>query len=453
MNTSFFGELLASITEQGRALIAAGRGRGSDEPLADLCDALLSGRGEASGVALAGEILSAYEQLPKDGKLAFFEVLLNRFGFDFDRIHDSVEGLKDNPQDPVLLRRLHAASEPRRQELIRRLNLAPGGTKALVAMREDLLNTADRHSGLQDIDRDFEHLFSSWFNRGFLVMKRMDWQTPANILEKIIEYEAVHEIKGWKDLRRRIGLKDRRLYAFFHPALVDDLLIFVEVALTREIPGAIAPILTDERKEISPEEANTAVFYSISNCQRGLRGISFGNFLIKQVVEELQRELPSLKTFVTLSPVPKFANWLHLLMENESILEDPHGLRTLYAQLQEPGWTQSEEAVRRLGEILPQLCSHYIVREKDHKGRPFDPVARFHIGNGARLEQVNWLGDVSANGLSQSHSLMVNYLYDLKYIERNHEAFAAHGTVAASSKVMRMAKSMSEMKQQTIAAS
>ncbi len=449
MNTSFFGELLTSITEQGRALLDARRGRPGEKPLSDLCEALVSGRGEASGVALAGEVLSSYQALDKDGKLAFFLTLRDRFGANLEEVRAAAAALNEDPEDQVLLRRLHSVSEPLRQELIRRLNLAPGGTRALVSMRSDLLGFLRDHPELRDVDRDFEHLFSSWFNRGFLVMRRIDWQTPANILEKIIQYEAVHEIHGWDDLRRRIGLADRRLYAFFHPALVDDLLIFVEVALTREIPGAIRPILAEERAEISAEEATTAVFYSISNCQKGLRGISFGNFLIKQVVEELRRELPGLKTFVTLSPVPGFARWLSGQLASGDSEVAPLLGDGLTEELARPDWPQDTEAAKQLGEILPGLCAHYLTREKDRGGKPLDPVARFHIGNGARLERVNWQGDLSANGLAQSHGLMVNYLYDLKYIERNHEAYAAQGAVAASSTVSRQAKLVPEPKQLT----
>ncbi|MEJ8473230.1 malonyl-CoA decarboxylase [Roseibium algae] len=451
MNTSFFGELLNSITEQGRTLLDTRLGRSGEVPLEDLCQAILSGRGEASGVALAGEVLSSYKQLDGPQKLAFFQALRDHFGANLEVVRETVAALTQQPDDPLLLRRLHSASEPRRQELIRRLNLAPGGTKALVAMRSDLLDHLRTSPDLIEVDRDFEHLFSSWFNRGFLVMKRIDWQTPANILEKIIKYEAVHEIDGWEDLRRRIGLEDRRLYAFFHPALVDDLLIFVEVALTREIPGAIAPILTEERAEITAEVANTAVFYSISNCQKGLRGISFGNFLIKQVVEELRRELPSLKTFVTLSPVPGFSRWLSGALKDEASPASSLLTPEMAAHLQEQDWPQDLDAAKQLEAVLPNLCAHYLTREKHRNTRPLDPVARFHIGNGARLERVNWQGDLSVNGLSQAHGLMVNYLYDLKYIERNHESYAANGTVAVSSAVAKLAKAVPEAKQLTSA--
>lgn len=447
MNTSFFGELLTSITEQGRALLDGGRGRRSDVPVLEQCDALLSGRGEASGVAIAEEVLLTYAGLADAEREAFFLALLERFGPDLSGLRKILKALETAPDDPALLQQLHSASEPRRQELIRRLNLAPGATRKLVDMRADLLELLSIHPELREVDRDFEHLFSSWFNRGFLVMRRIDWSTPAAILEKIIKYEAVHEITGWDDLRRRIGLEDRRLYAFFHPALVDDLLIFVEVALTREIPGAIAPILAEQRAELTAGEATTAVFYSISNCQEGLRGISFGNFLIKQVVEELRRELPGLKTFVTLSPVPGFARWLKTDLGRDDGVAPAVLTEDLRLALASADWIDDAALTKRLESVLPGLCAHYLTREKDRKGRLLDPVARFHIGNGARLERVNWLGDVSANGRSQAHGFMVNYLYDLKFIEKNHEAYAATGTVATSSGVAKQARLVPDRKQ------
>ncbi|ADZ71497.1 malonyl-CoA decarboxylase [Polymorphum gilvum] len=445
-NTSFFRELLTSIAEQGRQFLDPRRNRESGEtPVVDLCEALLSGRGEASGVALAGDVLAGYRMLARAGRAAFFTALLTRFGADIAEVSEVADALRIDPGNLTLLRRLHDVSEPRRQELIRRLNLAPGGTRALVDMRADLLDHLAEHPDLREVDRDFEHLFSSWFNRGFLVMQRIDWSTPAAILEKIIRYEAVHEIRDWDDLRRRIDVQDRRLYAFFHPALVDDPLIFVQVALTRDMPAAIAPILAEQRDQLRVDEAATAVFYSITNCQKGLRGISFGNFLIKQVVEELRRALPGLKTFVTLSPVPGFARWLEGQLASDDSPAAGMLSQEARALLAAPSWPEHADASLR--EPLTALGAHYLLREKDGRGRPIDPVARFHIGNGARLERVNWRGDLSPNGLAQAHGLMVNYLYDLKYIEKNHEAFAATGAVAASSQVTKLARAIPETRQ------
>src|SRR5208283_5172068 len=312
VNTTFFSEMLQSIADRSRALILRERREPAHERsagLVELCETLLSGRGEASGVALAREILSGYAALTIGPRIAFFEALATTFGHDRARIDAAVAAWRQSPSTETAAD-LHKASEPRRLELFRRLNLAPGGTAALVRMRAQLLDALDHRDDLAVVDNDFTHLFSSWFNRGFLVLRRIDWSTPASILEKIIRYEAVHEISDWADLRRRIDPPDRRCYAFFHPALVDEPLIFVEVALTREIPAAIAPILSDKREAVVPERATTAVFYSITNCQRGLAGVTFGHFLIKQVVEEVSREVSRVGTFVTLSPAPNFASWL-----------------------------------------------------------------------------------------------------------------------------------------------
>jgi malonyl-CoA decarboxylase len=281
------------------------------------------------------------------------------------------------------------------------------------------------------VDADFVHLFSSWFNRGFLVLRRIDWSTPGNILEKIIRYEAVHAIDGWDDLRRRLQPPDRRCYAFFHPQLGDEPLIFVEVALTSDVPRAIAPLLDPDRDPIAASAASTAVFYSISNTQKGLAGVSFGNFLIKQVVEDLKRELPGLKTFVTLSPAPGFAAWLSAELKADESRHIPGELRHGLLALLDP----ANAAAGVDASMLSRAASIYFLLARNASGKPADPVARFHLGNGARVERVNVSADLSSNGLRQSFGVMVNYLYDLDHIERNHEAFVVSNTVAASSAV------------------
>jgi malonyl-CoA decarboxylase len=439
MNTSFFGELLQTISDRGRGFLKRER-RGQDpvrsENLIELCEDLLSGRGEASGVALAREILGRYAELRTGPRVAFFEALAQRFGADLERMERAIAAWREHPNDETAAE-VHAASEPRRQELFRRLNLAPGGTAALVRMREQLLDVLPRRDDLKPLDDDFVHLFSSWFNRGFLVLRRIDWSTPAIVLEKIIRYEAVHAIHDWEDLRRRIDPADRRCYAFFHPALVDDPLIFVEVALTREIPGAIAPILASEREKIEPDRARTAVFYSISNCQRGLSGVSFGNFLIKQVVEDVCRDLPKLNTFVTLSPVPNFAAWLARERTNETGTALSADDKDALALLNTPDWWKDEDRIARLREPLMRAAAWYFLRAKNGRGAPVDSVARFHLGNGARLERIDFLGDTSERALAQGHGLMVNYQYDLDDIEQNHELYAENRTVVASTSVQR----------------
>jgi len=399
---------------------------------------LLSGKGEASGVALATHLLAAYRALPRTDQRRFFELLATRFGPDLGVVERAVAQFVQTP-DATTAARLHTLAEPRRQELIRRMNLAPGGTSQLVAMREDLLQALQDEPSLAAVDADFRHLFASWFNRGFLTLQRIDWSTPAHILEKIIHYEAVHAITSWDDLRLRLEPADRRCFAFFHPALVGEPLIFVEVALTTDVPTAIAPLLGSGRVPMAPERATTAVFYSISNCQRGLRGISFGNFLIKQVAEDLKRELPSLGTFVTLSPLPGFCRWL-------ASQHGEHGgsVDAAIAPLLDPqhrtGWHHAPS--KGLREALSRAALRYLFDAKDAAGRPIDSVARFHLGNGARLERLHWMADSSEKGLAQGAGFMVNYLYDLAAVERNHEAFANAGEIVASPEMQRLERSL-----------
>ncbi len=436
MANAFFSDLLSTISERGRSLLRRGEpadGKEDASDLIELCEALLSGAGEATGTAMARDVLDRYHELDATGRVAFFEALSRDYGPDRTRLAKAIEAWQAQPGDGNGSA-VHFASEPRRQELIRRLNRAPHGTSDLVAMRADLLVHMDGRKDLAAVDRDLAHLLGSWFNRGFLVLRRIDWSTPANILEQIIRYEAVHEIRDWDDLRRRIDPADRRCYAFFHPALADAPLIFVEVALTEAIPNAIAPLLAVDRKPVAIDRARTAVFYSISNTQRGLGGISFGNFLIKQVVEELRRELPKLDTFVTLSPVPNFVQWLNEADDVPVTDED----RELLKQLDDPKWCEHEEVTAQLRSVLEPLAAYYFLKARNPRGRVVDSVARFHLGNGARLERIDWLGDLSAKGLRESAGIMVNYLYRLDDIEENHEAFANNGEVVASSAVKKL---------------
>jgi malonyl-CoA decarboxylase len=440
VNTTFFSEMLQSIADRSRALIKRERREPAHERsagLIELCEDLLSGRGEASGVALAQEILTRYADMTTGPRIAFFESLARTFGHDQQRIDRAIAAWRQSPSDATAAD-LHAASEPRRLELFRRLNLAPGGTAALVRMREQLLDAMDHRDDLAVVDNDFVHLFSSWFNRGFLVLRRIDWSTSASVLEKIIRYEAVHEIRDWADLRRRIDPPDRRCYAFFHPALVDEPLIFVEVALTRAIPGSIAPILSDKRDPVEPKRATTAVFYSITNCQRGLTGVTFGHFLIKQVVEEVSRDIPSVDTFVTLSPAPNFAEWLNRERAKSASAAIDDADRKALAPLDSEDWWRAPDIAERMREPFLRAAAWYYLRARNGRSLPVDAVARFHLGNGARLERLDWLADTSERALKQSCGLMVNYLYDLDYIERNHEAYAQQRAVVAASAVTRL---------------
>ncbi|WP_163269394.1 malonyl-CoA decarboxylase [Chelativorans alearense] len=438
MASSLFREFLRQLSERGITMLGRPRGASSGN-LVSLSEQLLSGRGEASSAALAQLVLDIYAGASPEARLAFLTALAKHFGADERGVGTAIEAWCAKP-DALALNALHRATEPRRQELIRRLNMAHGGTAALVRMREDILAYLGSNPELRPVDVDFADLFSSWFNRGFLLLQSIDWTTPAHILEKIIRYEAVHAISDWDDLRGRLEPQDRRCFAFFHPQLIDEPLIFVEVALTSEIPAAIAPLLAQDRTPIRAREATTAVFYSISNTQKGLAGVSFGNFLIKQVVNLLKEELPSLKNFVTLSPVPGYARWLDAerAQERSDALDDE--TKEALRLLDEQGWYADEEKTERLRRPLLSAAAWYFLKARSGKGRPLDPVARFHLGNGARLERLNFLGDVSAKGLAQSHGLMVNYLYPLDDIEKNHEAFASAGAVIASPAVKRRLK-------------
>jgi len=431
--------LLASVMERGARLIDwRGAEHPTPEALAGHCADLLSSKGEATGVALAARILEGYGQLDNDGRRAFFDYLGTGYDPDPEAVAAAASAYAAE-QSTEALAYLLEITEPRRHELLRRLNLAPNGTRQLVAMRADLLALYRDAPEFARIDADFRHMLSSWFNRGFLVMRHIDWDTPAAILEKIIAYEAVHEIDSWEELRRRIAPDDRRCFAFFHPSMPDEPLVFVEVALTRAIPGSIQDVLAPERDQVTPGEATTAVFYSISNCQSGLKGVSFGAFLIKQVAEDLSRDLPKLDTFVTLSPAPGLARWLEAEAKRDPDLPAARAM----ALAETPDWRSDEKREADLQALLLPLTAFYFAEAKrpgkDGNAQPPDPVARFHLGNGAELLDIHWLGDTSEKGLAQSFGIMVNYLYDLDKIEVNHEAYASEGKIAASRKVRNLA--------------
>ncbi len=437
MNGRFFGDLLQAVSERIRGL--RGRPPTAETRIQDivrLAEALLSGRGEASSVPLARDLLAAYDILTENEGLTFLALLDRQFGPDQARLEQALRNFQ-NQQTARAAREMHDAAEPRRLELFRRINLAPGGTKGLLRMREDVLRNLPAHPELASVDEDFKHLFSSWFNRGFLVLRRLDWTTPANVLEKIIRHEAVHEIASWDDLRRRLEPADRRCFAFFHPTMEDEPLIFLAVALTTDVPEAIAPLLANDRTPIPADEATYAVFYSISNCQAGLKGVPLGDFLIKQVVEELQQELPSLATFITLSPVPGFMRWLAQERAKDASEYVAEGDKALLALLDRPDWHEDAEAARALKARLLPAVACYLLTVRTESGKPVDPVARFHLGNGARLEKIHWLSDLTPKGLRQAAGFMVNYLYELDRMERNREAFAHNGEIASSYGVRR----------------
>ena len=403
------------------------RTRGVERTI-ELCRALLSERGEVSGARVAAEVLSAYRELDDQQVECFFDRLAAAFSVDSQVVRQAADDYRLQAS-PATLIALQKAVEPPRQELFRRCNIAPGGTAVLVDMRRRLLRTLADHPHRAEIDADLTHLFRSWFNRGFLMLQRIDWQTSAVVLERLIQYEAVHQIQGWRDLRRRLEA-DRRCYAFFHPALPQEPLIFIEVALTRAVTAQVQPLLDPDSRVDDPARATCAIFYSITNCQQGLRGVSFGNVLIKQVVDDLGKEFPNVRTFATLSPIPGFRSWLAERAATAPGSISP-ALATLVAKGDDIAAADIAIAPGALREEMMQRCARYLISMDDGRGVQ-DPVARFHLANGARLERLNWMGDTSATGLRRSYGLTVNYVYRLADLERNHDAYANKFRVASS---------------------
>ncbi|WP_417244901.1 malonyl-CoA decarboxylase [Celeribacter sp.] len=407
---TILAELLSTVFER-RYRRESSKLKLDGRPLIELATALVGTAGETSGLALAREILSRFAELEDEEKLAFFHDIATTMDIDPELVRTTLEDY-ERDHSKASYRAFSEAVEPARQELIRRLNQVPGATGALVKMRADLLRLGGKEAELQALDLDFRHLFASWFNRGFLVLRPINWESPAHILEKIIAYEAVHAIDSWTDLRGRLEPADRRCFAFFHPAMPDEPLIFVEVALTQGIPGSVQALLAEDRETLAPEEADTAVFYSISNCQAGLASISFGNSLIKQVAADLSAELSGLRTFVTLSPIPGLMRWL----EQEGV-----------------SWEGKD------ADEMKAFAAYYLLNAKSRGGLPYDPVARFHLGNGAKIHAVHADADTSEKGMAQSGGTMVNYLYDLQRVAQNHENFANTREVIATAEVKALA--------------
>ncbi len=427
---SYLQDVLSSVFERGKIFRSANDARSIEA----LCDAIFSEKGEVSGSKLAASVLSKYEDLKLEQKLEFFIHLVENFDLDPELVVKSAQTYLEE-RTPEMLHTLTKHAEPKRRELLRRLNQVPGATEKLVHMREDLLVLMKSESRLASLDADFEHLFASWFNRGFLVLKPIDWKTPANILEKIIEYEAVHAINDWDDLRRRLQPNDRRCFAFFHPAMPEEPLIFVEVALTKGLPQSVTGLLAQARASISDEEIDTAVFYSISNCQKGLRGVSFGNFLIKQVVNDLALDFSGLKNFVTLSPIPGFRKWL----QDQYSDTDINAIHVVNKALEKDETFFIDEDIEALEKPMKVLLAKYFLHAKRPDGLPLDPVSRFHLGNGASLMRFNWMADISEKGLQQSAGLMVNYKYDLATVEDNHESYAREKKINTTREIKALA--------------
>ncbi|AXX97709.1 malonyl-CoA decarboxylase domain-containing protein [Profundibacter amoris] len=423
-------QFLRSVVEAGHDWLQRDKPQARD--IQTLCSDLMQVKGEATIAALAHDIVSAYYALDAAALDAWFDYLLTECDLNPDQVIDAAQAYKES-RAPDSLRMLMQAAEAARQNLFRRINQAQGGTAMLVDMRAKLLAHLKARPEWMCIDLDLRHLLSSWFNRGFLSIRRIDWQTSASILEKIMQYESVHKMHGWDDLRRRLA-DDRRCYAFFHPALPHEPLIFVEVALVHGLAGSVDNILSKAAEITPPDQRDTAIFYSINDCQAGLRGISFGDFLIKKVVSELQSEATGIVAFSTLSPLPGFRKWI----AQECAIKDGDNLadaqREVLLRLET---CTSFDDLEPYGPFLKALCAHYLL-EVQEDGKPVDPVARFHLRNGAELNRINWFGDRSDNGFNQSFGLLVNYVYDVSSIEKNHEDYVHHGRIAVSDSVRKL---------------
>ena len=422
----FFNELISGIFD--RSWMGKSGDRKIEElTTEDLLSAAMTTEGDVSAHVYASQLIQRFEAMDDDKQMMFFNQILD-LGFDVDALISAAKTYKASP-NAAHLSDISRTADPKWQKLFQLFNSVPNGTIGLVHFRQKLLKAIKTNPDLGRLDIALISELRSWFNSGFLRLKPIDWTTSAIVLEKIIAYEAVHEISSWDALRARLAPEDRRCFAFFHPAMPDEPLIFVEVALMNDTPSAIADVLVTPRETVDQDVANTAVFYSISNCQQGLAGISFGNFLIKQVARNLQLNLPNLTRFVTLSPVPGFRKWLqHKHTDLTTKFEDA-------MNIDQTGQADANQADEALKAELCAAAGEYFLTTERPDGKPNDPVARFHLGNGASLDRINPFGDKGANGIKHSFGLMVNYLYELDVVEKNHEDYSQHNAVCASQDV------------------
>jgi malonyl-CoA decarboxylase len=397
--------------------------------------------GEVSARVRAAALAQTYLELDDSGRHAFLRLISLEFGPEPERVaqaHEAYQQAVGSQNQWDAEAELRAALRSARLRILTQFNAIPQGVKFLVDLRADLLRYLDEDAELAPLDRELESRLAAWFDVGFLELQRITWNSPAALLEKLIQYEAVHEIRSWTDLKNRLD-SDRRLYAFFHPRMPMEPLIFVEVALTDHLADSVQALLDEHAPVFDSRRADTAIFYSISNTQAGLRGVSFGSFLLKRVIDDLQRDFPKLRHFATLSPLPGLASWAR---KNPQALTDV-GLALDAAQLAAGDWVQTATSARRINDALARLAARYLTLAKASRGdgrQPFDAVARFHLGNGARIERINLLGDASPKGMQQSFGVMVNYLYDPDSLEDNVESFAREGAIATSAAIRRQAR-------------
>ena len=428
-------DIISSIADVGQKLFKKTELKKNDlETILSLCDDLISNKGAAFGITVARDVTDLYQTLTPENKLAFFKKINEKFKPSHTKVSEAIETYQKTQNDKNLFN-LFIVSEGKRRELFRRMNMAPNGISTIVSLREDLLKVLKENSELKPLDDDLRELFKSWFNPGFLRLAKITWDTKAAVLEKIMKYERVHKIKDMDELKRRLG-EDRRFFSYFHPALEDEPIIFVQVALTNGLGKSIQEITKPH--STGNKNYDTATFYSISNCQEGLARVTLGNFLIKRVVYEIQEELPNIKNFGTLSPIPGFADWFSYL-ENSKIknilgnipLENILFLRSSDLKVGDPRIVSNKDA-------LLKLVAHYLMNEKNHKQLPVNDVCRFHLGNGAIIDDIAINANVSEVGFNRSFGVMVNYLYELKNIEKNHEDYINNKKIILSDKLKKI---------------
>ena len=425
-------EIISSIADVGQKLFKKSVVKKNDlESIISLCDDLISNKGAAFGITVARDITDLYQTLSPEKKLLFFKKINEKFRPNHTKVTEAIDLYKAEQNDKNLFK-LFITSEGQRRELFRRMNMSPNGISTIVSLREDLLKILNENKELKPLDNDLRELFKSWFNPGFLKLAKITWDTKAAVLEKIIQYERVHKIKDMNELKRRLG-EDRRFFSYFHPALDDEPIIFVQVALTNGLGKSIQEIMKPSSE--GAKKYDTATFYSISNCQEGLSRVTLGNFLIKRVVYEIQEELPNIKNFGTLSPIPGFRDWFTTL--DEKIIQNILG-KIPYSNV---SFLKSTDLKVGDGRIVSnkhaiiKLVAHYLMNEKNKKGLPINDVCRFHLGNGAIIDDININANVSEVGLNRSFGVMVNYLYELKNIEKNHEDYINNKKIIISDKL------------------
>ena len=427
-----FKEIISSIADAGQKLFSLKNIKKNDlESIISLCDDLISHKGAAFGITVARDITELYQSLSPENKLLFFKKINEKYKPSFTKVNNAIENYIKS-QNEKTLSDLFKVSEGKRRELFRRMNMAPNGTAIIVSLREDLLKILKDNKELSALDNDLRHLFRAWFNPGFLKLAKITWDTKAAVLEKIIKYERVHQIKDMNELKRRLG-EDRRFFSYFHPALDDEPIIFVQVALTKGLGKSIQELI----KPLSSNQKNydTATFYSISNCQNGLSRVTLGNFLIKRVVYEIQEELPHIKNFGTLSPIPGFVEWFSYLEEGKikNILGNSVNKNMSFLKLQD--LKIGDNRIIENKDSIIKLVAHYIVNEKNPKGLPLNDVSRFHLGNGAIVDDIVINANISEIGFKRSFGVMINYLYELKNIEKNHEDYMNSNKVIVSDRL------------------